>query len=147
MREVERADIDAVVGVCEKDGLWCNYHRHSFRRADDRCDEWWDIMDTVEAVIERLEYHLLEHSGEQLENVHHPSQCEGRPCPIHNMTDHPMRSFPQHWRGDRGIIERICPHGVGIPDPDNPPWINWVHGCCPHCCPTAHGHEEVVVME
>ena len=60
----------------------------------------------------------LEHSKEILSNTHHPSVCEGEPCPIHNMTDHSMREFPQHWRTDRKIMERMCPHGVGHPDPD-----------------------------
>lgn len=29
-----------------------------------------------------------------------------------------MREWPLHWRSDRGIFERICPHGIGHPDPD-----------------------------
>ena len=24
-----------------------------------------------------------------------------------------------HWRFDRSIMERVCPHGVGHPDPDD----------------------------
>ena len=54
-----------------------------------------------------------------LRRVHSAEWCEGRTCAIHNMTDHSMRSFPQHFRGDRGIMERICPHGIGHPDPDD----------------------------
>ena len=50
--------------------------------------------------------------------VHDVDECAGRTCVIHSPTDHPMRSFPLHWRGDRGIFERICPHGVGHPDID-----------------------------
>jgi hypothetical protein len=60
----------------------------------------------------------LEHSGELLHNVHNDTECEGRPCPVHNRTNHPMRSFPQHWRSDTKMMERICPHGIGHPDPD-----------------------------
>lgn len=30
-----------------------------------------------------------------------------------------MRDFPQNFRPDRGIMERVCPHGVGHPDPDD----------------------------
>jgi hypothetical protein len=50
--------------------------------------------------------------------VHRAGLCEGF-CPIHNPSDHSMRDFPTHWRDDRGIMERICPHGVGHPDPDD----------------------------
>ena len=62
----------------------------------------------------------LEHTETVLHNVHSPSACAGANCTIHNRSDHHMRSFPQHWRSDRGIMERICPHGVGHPDPDSP---------------------------
>jgi hypothetical protein len=65
-------------------------------------------------------------------------------CVIHNPSDHPMRNFPTHWRGDRGLMERICPHGVGHPDPDDLAYkrrmrgdgyvhAESVHGCC-GCC-------------
>ena len=64
--------------------------------------------------------HTLEHSTVVLYNVHDSALCQGRPCAIHNLTDHSMRSFPQHFREDRGIMERICPdHGIGHPDPDD----------------------------
>jgi hypothetical protein len=62
--------------------------------------------------------HTLE-GGEVIHNVHDLFQCFGRPCPIHNLSNHSMRAFPQHFRGDRGIMERICPHGIGHPDPDD----------------------------
>lgn len=75
----------------------------------------------------------LEHSTQLLFNTHDPSACSGRPCTIHNRTDHHMRAFPQHWRYDRGLMERICPHGVGHPDPDSPPGTDMVHGC-DGCC-------------
>jgi hypothetical protein len=68
--------------------------------------------------------------------VHESDMCIGEYCTIHNKSDHSMRSFPQQWRGDRGIMERICPHGIGHPDPDSP-WpaesYEWVHGC-DGCC-------------
>ena len=82
--------------------------------------------------------HKLENSEVILSNVHDRSRCAGENCTIHNMSDHHMRSWPQHWRSDRGIMERICPHGVGHPDPDSP-WpgghINWIHGCDGCCFP------------
>ena len=51
--------------------------------------------------------------------VHEKGQCVGEFCVIHNPSDHPMRDFPTHWRFDRAIMERICPHGIGHPDPDD----------------------------
>lgn len=60
-------------------------------------------------------------TGQVLHNVHNKADCVGR-CPIHNPSDHHMRDWPLHWRGgpfDSGQgFERICPHGVGHPDPD-----------------------------
>lgn len=49
-------------------------------------------------------------------------------CAIHAPSDHPMKAFPTHWRDDRGIMERICPHGVGHPDPDGIDYISITHG-------------------
>lgn len=51
--------------------------------------------------------------------VHEKADCKGEHCVIHNPSDHPMREFPTHWRADRYLMERICPHGVGHPDPDD----------------------------
>ena len=51
--------------------------------------------------------------------VHSMEQCEGQHCSVHNPSDHSMKDFPTHWRADRGIMERICPHGIGHPDPDD----------------------------
>jgi hypothetical protein len=80
--------------------------------------------------------HKLEHSDTVITNVHSKNKCSGDFCTVHNMSDHVLRKFPQHWREDRSIMERICDHGVGHPDPDNP-WpvddCRWIHGCC-GCC-------------
>ena len=54
------------------------------------------------------------------------------PCPIHQPSAHHMAGWPQHWRDDRGIVERICPHGIGHPDPDDQT-SDTVHGC-DGCC-------------
>lgn len=78
--------------------------------------------------------------------THGPDQCVGEFCSIHNPSDHHMRTFPQLWRGDRGFMQRICPHGVGHPDPDDLDFIaakygvhaaydEGVHGC-DGCCST-----------
>jgi hypothetical protein len=80
----------------------------------------------------------LEHSDVVLTNVHSPYKCAGQRCTIHHRSNHSMRSFPQHWRSDRGIMERVCPHGIGHPDPDSP-WDEnsaaWIHGCDGCCAP------------
>lgn len=77
-------------------------------------------------------YHC-ENSDQVLRNVHEEVDCHG-PCPIHRRSKHHMRSFPQHWRHDRQIMERTCSHGVGHPDPDDPT-LDTVHGCCwEQCC-------------
>lgn len=68
--------------------------------------------------------------------VHPWMACIG-PCPVHNPSQHPLARAPRYWRGDRGIMERICDHGVGHPDPDDERIIlqedSGVHGCC-GCC-------------
>lgn len=51
--------------------------------------------------------------------AHNDGLCaDEKACCIHNPSDHPMVGFRRFWRGDRGLMERICPHGVGHPDPD-----------------------------
>jgi len=81
-----------------------------------------------------METITLEHGGKL--SVHSQEDCEGDVCPIHKLTDHHMRSFPQLWRSDRGIMERTCPHGVGHPDPDDVLNEDKVHGC-DGCCRAA----------
>jgi hypothetical protein len=59
-----------------------------------------------------------------------------------------MRSFELNWRGDRKMFERICPHGIGHPDPDHMAWYRRTYGTesayyegihgCDGCC--AHEH-------
>lgn len=99
----------------------------------------WEELDTLPlmqtGVFEQSVW-PLEHSQEALTNVHDRSLCAGEFCTIHNRSDHHMREWPQHWRSDRGIMERICPHGVGHPDPDSPfprVSVDWTHGC-DGCC-------------
>ena len=78
--------------------------------------------------------------GVTLLNVHGADKCTGRPCCIHNPSDHHMVTWRQNWRGDRGLMERLCPHGIGHPDPDDL-WYKesiglhheGVHGC-DGCC-------------
>jgi hypothetical protein len=51
--------------------------------------------------------------------VHNIKDCKGEHCVIHNPSEHCMREFSTYWRSDRGLMERICPHGIGHPDPDD----------------------------
>jgi hypothetical protein len=71
-------------------------------------------------------------TGQRLVNIHPRIACAPTACVIHNRSDHVMRAFPTHWREDRRFMERICPHGVGHPDPDDP-FADPVHGC-DGCC-------------
>lgn len=73
--------------------------------------------------------------------VHAKDQCSGR-CVIHNPSDHHMVDWPRLWRLDRGLMERICPHGIGHPDPDHLWYLTehnmaeggeGIHGC-DGCC-------------
>lgn len=73
-------------------------------------------------------------SGQVLSNVHPEGQCLGDQCPIHRQSEHAKGIGPQYWREDRGIMERICAHGIGHPDPDaSLPEFESVHGC-DGCC-------------
>lgn len=77
--------------------------------------------------------YALEHNETvTLKNVHSPDRCVAEFCTIHNKSDHALRSWPQMWRSDRGIMERCSPWGTGCPDPDSPfpeDSYEWVHGC------------------
>jgi len=47
-----------------------------------------------------------------------------------------MRDWPVYWRDDRKIVERICVHGIGHPDPDQADFLidaGMTHGC-DGCC-------------
>ena len=75
--------------------------------------------------------------GGQVIIAHCKKSCnKNKPCCIHNPSDHHMKDWPQNWRNDRGIMERICPHGVGHPDPDCHNKENTIHGCDGCCIPT-----------
>jgi len=84
-------------------------------------------------------------TGQKIIRTHSIKDCEGFPCVIHNPSEHRMSSYPTHWREDRGLMERMCPHGVGHPDPDDIAHkkrtrgakyaeIESIHGCCGSGC-------------
>ena len=72
---------------------------------------------------------------------HVPSKCQGEKCAFHNPSNHHMVGWKLNIRLDRnGLIERICRHGAGHPDPDSLDWLarngvddGGVHGC-DGCC-------------
>ena len=79
--------------------------------------------------------------GKNLRNVHYPTDCAGRGCAIHNHpSQHNLMDARLNWRTDRGILERICPHGIGHPDYDSAKYLESqglgdenIHGC-DGCC-------------
>lgn len=84
----------------------------------------------------------------RLVNVHPETACrtEGHPCVIHSPSDHHMQGWRLLWRGDRGMFERTCEHGVGHPDPDDFGYHErngrshlGSHGCDGCCCPPETG--------
>ena len=93
-------------------------------------------------MAEKLRYEAVI-DGKRFFNVHSPDNCAGTPCVIHNQSDHHMREWPLHWRGDRAMFERICPHGVGHPDPDHLAFRpgDSVHGC-DGCCTETPGEDD-----
>lgn len=75
--------------------------------------------------------------------VHSQEACKGSHCPIHNPSDHHMVDWPMNIRLDKdGLIERLCPHGIGHPDPDSLAFFErigvthmGIHGCDGCCHP------------
>jgi hypothetical protein len=60
-------------------------------------------------------------------------------CVIHNASDHNMQTWPRRVRSN-ALVERLCVHGVGHPDPDSVSFFEGVgrkgmdrHGC-DGCC-------------
>ncbi len=89
----------------------------------------------------------VELTGGQSLLAHAPTLCaDAGACTIHNPSDHHMRDWPQNWRDERLLMERICPHGVGHPDPDDvrlqAGLDSGTHGCDGCCRPLVHSRNE-----
>lgn len=65
--------------------------------------------------------------GERV-RAHPAAQCAGQVCCVHAPSTHIMSNFPQHWRDDAGKMERVCPHGIGHPDPDELDFVKRTRG-------------------
>jgi len=84
--------------------------------------------------------------GGQKIYAHTAGTCAGANCSIHNPSNHALKDAPMNWRKDISVMERICDHGVGHPDPDdvnfrikngaNPATAS-THGCDGCCQQTA----------
>lgn len=116
---------------------------------------WYADLDRVdiELMIEELigpmpvESSFTLPDGSVLHNVHDPEECQGRGCAIHHPSDHHMVTWRLNWRGRDPLsikpphFERICPHGIGHPDPDSSAYLAsigadvGVHGCDGCCAP------------
>lgn len=92
-------------------------------------------------------------SGQKI-YAHSEAVCSGNACCIHNPSDHHMREWKQWWRDDIGLMERMCPHGIGHPDPDHMTFVlssrpldgspMGLHGCDGCCQPVFIVDGEVV---
>lgn len=51
-------------------------------------------------------------------HTHGTKRCAGERCPLHNPSNHHMNQWPLNWRSDARVMERICQHEKGHPDPD-----------------------------
>lgn len=99
----------------------------------------WDLKEVRGGADFSTPFHL---GGKQgfLGTVHPMRYCEGRECTIHNPPSKLPDGWSFYWRTDRGIMERICLHGIGHPDPgqftywkENNMEFEAVHGC-DGCC-------------
>jgi len=61
--------------------------------------------------------------------VTHPEgACAGEHCSVHGPSDHALNTAPLNWRSDRHLMERICKHGIGHPDPDDLEYKKKIYG-------------------
>lgn len=88
-------------------------------------------------------------------SIHARENCSGN-CPFHHPSNHPMREWPISIRKigvGVWLVERMCPHLVGHPDPDSVSFLDrtlgqgtWgTHGC-DLCCVKAGNEEPIMVL-
>lgn len=75
--------------------------------------------------------------------MHSIRDCAHRKCVIHNRSLHHMRGWYATWNEDLKRVDRLCPHGLDHPDPDQFPF--WeerglsflaIHDCDGCCAPS-----------
>lgn len=80
-------------------------------------------------------------SSDQIIMAHSKKDCKP-PCALHSPSSHPMITWKLVYREDIGLLERVCEHGIGHPDPDSVKFLIeqmgmdesiTVHGC-DDCC-------------
>lgn len=109
--------------------------------------EWMEFSKSRATVLAQLE------NTKNYMKAHNPCLCKGQVCCLHNRSAHHMRGFKQLFRYDRMMMERVCEHGVGHPDPDHLDYIRrergeseyiveGIHGC-DGCCREGKGNHEV----
>lgn len=73
----------------------------------------------------------------------HPEypDCITHTCIFHNPSDHHMLKWPTRIQMTAGLIDRICEHRIGHPDPDSMGYFLrrdgidlGMHPCCPEQC-------------
>lgn len=126
MNRIKTAVVTGLERLCDLTRHW---NDHQFALWSLQLNDRWNLSVWHEPAPDTAP---LENSDETLHGVHPADTCAGDHCTIHNRSDHHMRGWPQHWRDDRALMERICPHGIGHPDPDeiNPNTIHGCDGCC-----------------
>lgn len=68
--------------------------------------------------VRRMKFVVLS-SGQKI-MAHHKDVCAAQAsCCIHKPSDHHMKNWKMYWRDDTKVMERICEHGIGHPDPDH----------------------------
>lgn len=104
-----------------------------------------EVIPPEGVLIRRVTFDYITGTGDRLRSVHSPFDCVGRPCVIHEPSNHHMLAWPTNWRDGGALdikpphMERVCQHGVGHPDPDDMSY--WAskgediggHGC-DGCC-------------
>lgn len=90
--------------------------------------------------VANLEPHQLENS-DQVVWTHRKERCRSNPCPIHNLTDHPLRSMGQVFWEKHQTMARVCEHGQEHTDPDESFILSYENGGsqdyqhdCDGCC-------------
>lgn len=76
----------------------------------------------------------------QLLSTHDRLRCVWKWCVIHSPMPGPWDGWPTHWRTDRRIMERMCPHGVGHPAAEE--YMIHAEGALIHGCDGCECHPQ-----